>query len=373
MSIYKLNLAVFLAIGESFADFDRKGQTRLLVDYLFKNYSKHFDKVYVFSYSNEDFSVGNNIQVLPNKWRLHRYLYCWLIPILYRHILIRCGVARCLQISGGFPGMVNKYLFKRPFVVNYGYDYVKMAAVEKKQLQAWFYKILIPFILKSADRVIVTTKNLGKAIEPLVNSDRIVHIPNGVDTKLFKPVKVVKSRQILFVGRLEVQKNLPLLIKAMSRIKTKNRLILKFVGQGSATESLKQFAKAKGVHLEIVSPLSHSKLPKVYNQALLFVLPSLIEGQPKVLLEAMSCGLPVIASRIPAHEEIIDHGVNGLLSESTTQGLAEAIQKVVSDVKLRKNLSKNARQRILTHFEKGRLNRLEITTLFQVIQDIKLN
>ena len=98
----------------------------------------------------------------------------------------------------------------------------------------------------------------------------------------------------------------------------------------------------------------------------MFVLVSLIEGQPKVLLEAMSCGLPVIASQIPAHEEIISHNKNGILSDINPQDITQALRSVMTDPNLRQKLGKNARQTIIKHYNMHDLNRQETILLKQV-------
>ncbi|HCM37615.1 TPA: hypothetical protein DIS61_03135 [Patescibacteria group bacterium] len=365
MQFKSMNLSVFLAIGESFADYKAKGQDTLIQDYLLKNYSRAFNKVYVFSYGNERFTLFKNVEILPNKWRIHRYLYWLFAPLLYKKYLKNCQVVRGLQLSGGLPALVCKYFWHKPYVVNYGYDYVNMAKVEGKQMQSLVYRIVSRLVLAGAAKIIITARYLKPQLRTYQIASKLKWLPNGVNTQLFSPRQDVKLKQILFIGRLEKQKNLKQLITAVSQIKFPG-IELCFIGQGSLRQELETLAQELGVNLRILGTVEHTELPKCLNQASVFVLVSLIEGQPKVLLEAMSCGLPVIASQIPAHEEIISHNKNGILSDINTQDITQALRSVMTDPNLRQKLGKNARQTIIKHYNMHDLNRQETILLKQV-------
>ena len=87
----------------------------------------------------------------------------------------------------------------------------------------------------------------------------------------------------------------------------------------------------------------YSEIPKYMAAADVFVLPSLTEGLGMVILEAMACGVPVVASKVGGVPEILTPGYNGLLVDpGDTQGLANSIIKLLSSEELRKNLSKGA-------------------------------
>ena len=77
---------------------------------------------------------------------------------------------------------------------------------------------------------------------------------------------------------------------------------VKFVGSGSQKEELVKLAVKLGVNLKVTDQIPNEKLPETYRQADIFVLPSLAEGHPKALLEAMSCGLACMASNIPGDQ-----------------------------------------------------------------------
>ena len=166
----------------------------------------------------------------------------------------------------------------------------------------------------------------------------------------------------MFVGRLEKQKNLTLLIKAVSLLEKKYKKIL-IIGMGSEDKKILTLATDLNVEITLIPKISHDLLPSYFHRATVFVLPSLIEGQPKVLLEAMSCAIPVIASNIEAHREIISNYLNGILTAAEPKSLARILSKVIKDKKLQHKLSQNARQTILTSYNQRELNQKEIELL----------
>ena len=346
-----MNLGLILAIGEGFKDFKSKGQDRLLVEQNIKAYSQNFGKVFVFSYEKEKYPLYKNCQLVANHTWLHRYLYSLAMPLIHSKEFKKCDVLRGLQITGGIPCVIAKLLYGKSYVINYGYDYEKISKIEKKYVQAFFYKLLTPIILRFADAVIVTTKALEEKIKK-IRTENVYSIPNGADIKKFSPArKKLKSslKKILFVGRLEPQKNLLSLIKAVSKLRVKNELI--FVGQGSQKNELLKLANKLKVNLKIIDKVSHNQLPKIYNSADIFVLPSLAEGNPKVLLEAMSTELACIGTDTEGIREIISDKETGLLTGTKPEQISEAIEYIVKNPQIAIQLGERARKYVKENFD----------------------
>jgi glycosyltransferase involved in cell wall biosynthesis len=357
-------ISVFLAIGDNFFDYRQKGQEELMINYHLKNYSRNFEKVDVYSYANESLHLFNNVRVFPNKYNLHRYIYCFLIPIIYFRQISMSGIIRSFQITGGIPGIIAQVIHQKKFIVNYGYDYVNFALLENKPVRSYVYQLVVKIVLYFAQFIIVTANYLSLAL-PKDHNSKIYVIPNGVDTNQFKPDLKAKKNLILFVGRLEPQKNLFTLIDAVKNASVGSKELL-FIGSGSLKSELLLFAKKIKVNLSIIDSINHSSLPKYYNKALLFVLPSLDEGQPKVLLEAMSCGVPVLVSDIPAHREIVTHKITGLISENKPEILAKYIKELMKKPSYRRLLGTNARNLISKRYSMRILNKQEISLLKKV-------
>lgn len=358
-----MNLGLFLSTGESFKDLEDKGQLKRLVNYNIKKYSQAFDKVYIFSYLNEkEYSLPKNCILVPNKKNLNRFLYSIILPFLNVKQISNCNVLRGMQITGAIPAAIAKIFFKKNYIFNYGYDYAKVAKIEKKNIQSLLYRLLEFPIITLASQVIVTSKEVKNHLSKKYDPKKLAMIPNGVDTNLFRKLQKPNNQKltVLFVGRLEAQKNLSNLIYALKDL-TSYRVIL--VGDGSQKIKLLKLAKKQKIELEVKNAIDYEKLPKEFAKADIFVLPSLIEGNPKILLEAMSCQMAVLGSNVEGIREIISDEKNGLLCATNTKSIEKELKKL-QNAHLRKELGANARKFILQNYEINKLLAKEIS-LFQ--------
>lgn len=362
-----MNLGIFLAIGESLKDFEEKGQLKRLVNYNIKKYAQNFDKVYIFSYADEKVNLPKNCILISNKTFLHRYLYAPLIPVLHSKEVSNCDVLRGLQITGGIPCITAKLIFKKPFIINYGYNYAQVAKIEGKKFQHFFYPIVREITGFFADLILVTSKDLVKNLKYI--SKQKIHLAHsaGVDLNLFKPKKrpfKKNNLEVIFVGRLERQKNLESLIKAVSMIKQK-KVKLTFVGSGSLKKNLIVLSKQLKVTLQIIPFVDYEKIPAFLCSADIFVLPSLVEGNAKVVTEAMACGIPVIGSKVEGIKKIIEHKKTGLLCGTTPKSIYAAIVRLF-DHKLRKKISQNARKFVEEQYDFNKIFNQEILFLKKI-------
>jgi glycosyltransferase involved in cell wall biosynthesis len=122
---------------------------------------------------------------------------------------------------------------------------------------------------------------------------------------------------------------------------------LDIIGKGPLKGTISKKARNLGISLNFLGEFPNNKLPELMNKYPIFILPSYYEGNPKVLLEAMSCGLACIGSDVWGINNIIEHQYNGYLCESTPQSIAEAIEKVYNNKDLANEIAKNARKFIL--------------------------
>ncbi|MDP2649740.1 MAG: glycosyltransferase [bacterium] len=357
-----MNLGVFLAIGESLTDFKSKGQLKRLTNYNIRAYSKVFDNVYIFSYANEKgFTLPKNCKLIPNSTKLHRYIYSLFLPLLKRGEIKECHVLRGLQISGGIPAIVAKILYKKRYVINYGYDYAKFAAIEDKPVQSFLYKLIESPLVKFADAVIVTSIEIRKKLIRKIKSKKVYLLRNGVDTKLFKPLKRKHHRKltIMYLGRLVKQKNLSALLEG---VKSQKNVRVIFFGEGPQKNYLMNLARKHQISLQIRKPVFWEKIPKILTLADIFVLPSLHEGNPKILLEAMSCAKAVIGANVEGIRELIKNGENGLLCEKDPRSIESAINKLKS-LNLRQKLGTSARKYVLENFDIEKILKKEVNLL----------
>jgi len=152
------------------------------------------------------------------------------------------------------------------------------------------------------------------------------------------------------------EKGLPYLIKALSIVvhedKHKDARLL-LIGDGSQRSFIIKLIKKYNVQHNtfLLGILSRKRIAVHLSKASIFVFPSIKEGMPFSLLEALSSGLPAIGTNISGVKDLIIHGYNGLLVPSRdSKALAEAISYLLDDKNLRLKMSENARKHILTNF-----------------------
>ncbi len=197
------------------------------------------------------------------------------------------------------------------------------------------------YFYRFADGVVAQTNIAKSIIKEKYFNDNVVVIPNAV-----MPVEtegVPKKNQIISVGRLSKAKGHIVLLRAFSKL-PKNDWSLHLVGDGAETEKLKKEAKFLGIADRTIFHGHLKGFSKLMAESKIFVLPSMHEGFPNALVEAMSVPLPCISSNcVAGPADIIRHGENGLLvSPGDENELAAAMEKLIEDEGLRANLAQKA-------------------------------
>lgn len=354
-----MNLGIFLASGDGFKNMAKTGQDALFKNQYLKAYSKNFKKVYIFTYHNErPKDLPSNVFVVSNKYSIHRFAYQFIIFLIFHKQIKDCDVIRCFHLFGTIPAIIVKIFYKRPFAFNYAYDYEKFSYLDNRRLNLLLLKVTKILALRFSNVIFVANKKLIKKL----NTQKCLYMPNGTDTRLFRPMSLNKEKQItnvLAVGRLEKQKNYENLIIAIKNVNMK----LTIVGQGSLESTLKQLAKSNNVSLNMIPKIQNDKMPEIYNKFKLFVIPSHIEGSPKALLEAMSCGLVAIGSKAEGVEEVIVDKSNGILCSRDPKSIANALNYLLKHKEILSKLSSNARTTIINNFNLEKIINIEISML----------
>ena len=150
---------------------------------------------------------------------------------------------------------------------------------------------------------------------------------------------------IVAAGRLADAKNYPLLIDALVRLRATVPARVFVLGQGDRGEALRQMARERGLDDAIVWCGFQANPWKFMARADVFALTSRYEGFGNVLIEAMACGVPVVATSSPGTRDIVRHGVDGLLvAEHTPAAVAAALARVIADAPLRARMATAARE-----------------------------
>ena len=361
-----LKLGLLPPLNSGLKDLAQAGQVTRLVGKYFPVYAAAFDHVYYFSYQQEqltDFSrdpeLLQKVTVLPGQ---NRNTYAFKMPWRWAAEMQRCHLLRTFQITGVIPAVIAKARWRIPFAATYGYRYADFARTEGKPRRAFFLKMLEQIGLRMADAVIVTTPALEASAHAVRGERGVYLIPNGVDTTQFQPApQLPGARRLVFVGRLEAQKNLAMLIEALAHIQPKPHLLI--IGEGSLRGELQAAAAQQGVEIEFAGVVPNARLAEKLTAADVFVLPSLIEGHPKALLEAMSCGLACVGLDAPGVRDVIEHEQTGLLCAPNANALAQGIARVLDDATLANRLGQAARAWSCEHYDLNHLLQREVALL----------
>lgn len=226
-------------------------------------------------------------------------------------------------------------------------------------------KILIS-VLKKVDCFIAISEEIKEGL--LIDGydqNKIVRISNFIDTKVFYPVnkklkKNLKKKLFLpdkkiitFSGRLVERKGIHILLRSFAMVIKKHEDIpLIILGGGYLEKDLKDQSHAYGIKKNIKFCGFVTNIHEYLNATDIYVFPSLQEGFPNALLEAMACGLPVIATKIGGVVDIIKDGENGLLVEPGNKNeLAIALKKLISEPEYALSLGQNALKTIRENYD----------------------
>lgn len=226
------------------------------------------------------------------------------------------------------------------------------------------YEPLHRWGLKYFDAVIAVSEEIRvRLMEAGVRPERIVTLNNAIDIGAFtsnrtgiefrKEIGIThKAKVIGTVGRLSLEKGLEYFLRAGAQIIDKDSSVkLLLAGEGPQRRELEALAKSLGISSSVVFCGYRRDIDRIYPALDIFVLPSLTEGLPIALLEAMACTRPVIASAVGGIPSVIQDGRTGLLVEPKNVGqLTEAFRKLIDNPVLGSELGVNARASIEGRF-----------------------
>jgi glycosyltransferase involved in cell wall biosynthesis len=253
------------------------------------------------------------------------------------------------------------WLRRTPVVISlHGSDvYVAEKLAPAKWLARWAFKRAKAVTASSPD-LLSRAQKLGAPQDP----ERARFIPYGANvTGKWKNSTLTETRSVrpyptlVCVGRLVYKKGFEYAIKALPEILTKfpdTRLLI--AGKGDLEAELKELARKYGVaaQVEFVGVVAHDQIPAFLAESSVFLLPSIVDdngnvdGLPNTLLEAMTTGCAIVASKVAGVPEVIQNGHNGLLvPQRDSQALARAIISLLADAQLRRTLGRNAHQTVV--------------------------
>jgi len=197
---------------------------------------------------------------------------------------------------------------------------------------------------------------------PAMLDRQVAHVPKGVDTDVFTPDGVNKRAELglqdkrvaLVISRLVPIKNVALAVDALALIAGRYPdLVLLIAGDGPLRRSLELQVESAGLGGRVVfaGRVAHEQVPAWYRSADVFVLPSEFDNSPNVALEAMACGVPIVATDVGGVGEYVKNGVNGqLVAANDRVALAEQIALYVSDAELARRTGRHNRDEAVRRY-----------------------
>lgn len=225
-------------------------------------------------------------------------------------------------------------------------------------------------LLSFSDKIITVNHQVTEDLRKWYGQkivEKCVTVFNGIDTSLFKPDNGQRSKirqkykigdndiLLLTVGRITYEKGHHLAIEALRQMKNQDLNVrLMIVGEGEGKRILEENISMEGLEHEVIftGQVDNTETVQYYDSADIFLMPTLtIEGLPFVLLEAMSCAKPVIASEIGGNRFVVKNRKNGLLiAPGNLKQLILGIQSLVADRRFAHELGLSARRTILNTF-----------------------
>ena len=265
-------------------------------------------------------------------WRLTRLLVREHVTILQTH-----------GARANFYGRIAGRLAGVPVIISTIHNSLK--DYEVSPLTRWLYTVLLRLTFPLVHRIIcVSEANRRDLIEDCpVAAAKAQTVHNGVDLSAFssqpnhqkvrQELGVTEGPVLVTIGRLTEQKGHRYLLQALScLLETWPQLCCLFVGEGELQDALRRMAIDLGVERACRFVGVREDIPGILTAADVFVLPSLSEGFPFVLLEALAMGCPVVASRVNGVLELIeDHKTGLLVPPRDPQALARAIRDMLDD------------------------------------------
>lgn len=308
-----------------------------------------------------------------------------LLPIFAKKILQELDGYVDIFDLHDFHGFGLRKIIKKPYVVQIPSTLTE--SVDKLKSVPWrdsSFRSLIsryffgPYVLvkaqsyacEGAKMIIAICENTKNRIvrDYKVNEEKITVIPAGVDINQFNPnnsgkiwrdkLSICDEKIILYVGVFTYLKGIDFMIHASKKVidAHKNAIVVVLAGKGTKAEEERLYRIITSLGLEnkviFTGWVGYEDLPYLYAASDILVHPSLVEGTPLVILEAMATGKPVIATKVGGVPDMIADGVDGFIIEEKNAGqIAEKVLVLIEDEMLCKKFGENARKKIEEKFD----------------------
>lgn len=309
---------------------------------------------------------------IPFLFKLWGNTFSFTLPFLILKIIDNFDIIHAhshLFFSTNVCAFIRKFKSTPLVITNHGI----MSASAPDWFNILYLKTLGKWTLNTADKILCYTDEEKEKLVTLlhINKSKIIVVPNGVDTDQFHPrlkKNSINTTNLLWVGRFVKGKGVEYLIQSMSTlVKDNPDLHLTLIGDGPGKGSICEFITDLGLdnHVKIIEFVPYDKIPEIFQNSDIFVLPSLYEGVPRTVLEAMSCGIPVVISQFTHLEGLIDGG-GQMFPKMDVEALSTIIKEIINNPGKKAEMGRNAREKIVRDYSFMRT----VTQTLDVYDDI---
>ncbi len=268
--------------------------------------------------------------------------------------------------------LLNNFLKNKNIVITHHQELLMKGLINK--ITKKYLTVVGKLLIKNTKKIITPSfdhiyniENKNILIELNKRKDDVVEIPNGVNVdkfnlkickkRLIKKYNISEFKTVLFVGALDKShefKGVDILLKAFSKINHKKTKLI-IIGKGNLLEYYKNLSRKLKIEDKVIFTgyVSEEELPEYYSLCDVFVLPSISSGEifGLVLIEAMACGKPVIASNLPGVRKVVDNNVNGFLVEPyDIDGLVSKIDIFLHNSNLCEKFGLKGREKVINNY-----------------------
>jgi|SRR5215472_1664480 len=281
------------------------------------------------------------------------------------------GIRRWLHQSSGYPPYVmtlhgleerRVHVMSREVKKGSAWNY----SLRNRLWQRFFHQPRFHWSIRTADGAHTYSRDVWSMLQLKYNldSDRVAYIPNGVEPRFFTPreYRAGDHLRLLYAGTWLDQRGIFYIRDALRSVAPRlPGLMITFAGCGAPAEEIQRFFGAELASRILVRPVTAAEeMQKLYAQHDVFLFPSLMEGLPLVLLEAMAGGMPVITTETCGMPDVVEHEFNGLLvPPANASAIEEGILRLARSVELSQKLGEAARETMRRYTWERAAKRLE--------------
>ena len=364
-----MQVTLFFTYDTSLKEWDSAGILSREISIYKKLHNENNIKFNFITYGNAEdlkIDIGEGIKVYPlyknakkSNYKFVKIFKSLMIPLIFKDIIRNSSILKTNQLKGCWVGLISKTLFKKPLIVRTGYDALKWSKFEMRgKIYTFLIKLLTKTSLIFSNQYNVSTLSDKNFLsEEFKVKDKIKIRPNYIDQETFKDFRLQRDDELLFVGRLEEQKNIRFLINEYKHYELPR---LNIIGEGSYKEELINEITKHNLNINFIGKVLNQELPNLYNKFRFFILCSKYEGNPKTLLEAMSSGSIVIGSNVEGINSIIKNKQNGFLINSKIGDLEKVFKLILSGQINLNEIKQNAENYISQNHSLEMLTKIEL-------------